>query len=118
MNYPIDKLDQAIKEASSWAVTGWSMTFGSRNVAVNSLKEAQELKPSFPNRPEAISYWVDVEVVGKETASHGEKAKEAILKGEFGVAKNSLYLARYLEKRINDNTPTWGPAFLALEETA
>jgi hypothetical protein len=118
MNYPIEQLDQAIKEASNWAVTGWNMTFGSRNVAVNSLKEAKELKQSFPNRLEAISYWVDVDTVGKETASHGKKAKEALLNGELGTAKNALYLARYLEKRINEDTPTWGPIFLALEEVS
>ncbi|MBF0446076.1 MAG: hypothetical protein HQL68_10850 [Magnetococcales bacterium] len=118
MNYPIEKLEQAIKEASNWATTGWSMTFGSRNVAVNSLKEAQELKETFPNRPEAINYWVDVETVGKETASHGEKAKVALQNGEVATAINSIYFARYLEKRIRDNTPTWGPVYLALEEVS
>ncbi|MBF0194259.1 MAG: hypothetical protein HQL71_06850 [Magnetococcales bacterium] len=116
MNYPVDKLDQAINEASNWAVTGWSMTFGSRNVAANSLKEAQELKPSFPNKAEALSYWVDVDTVGKETASHGEKAKAALQNGDVNSAKNSLYLARYLEKRFNETTPTWGPIYVAIED--
>jgi hypothetical protein len=116
MNYPIEQLDQAIKDASNWAVKGWNMTFGSRNVAVNSLEKAEELELSFPNRLEAISYWVDVDTVGKETASHGEKAKEALLNGDLGVAINAVYLARYMEKRIHDGTPTWGPVFLALEK--
>jgi hypothetical protein len=116
MSSVTDQLDKAIATASSWAVTGWSMTFGSRNVAVNSLQEANDLKNSFPNRLEAISYWSDVETVGHETADHGKKAKDALANGDVGAAKNLVYLARYMEKRINDDTPTWGPVFVALEE--
>jgi hypothetical protein len=110
------ELDKAIDKASSWAVTGWSMTFGNRNVPVNSLQDAQILKNSFPNRLEALSYWEDIELLGQETAEHGKKAKAALEQGDLHGAKNSLYLACYLEKRINENSPTWGPAYLALTQ--
>ncbi|MBF0358789.1 MAG: hypothetical protein HQL70_09285 [Magnetococcales bacterium] len=116
MSSVTDQLDKAIATASNWAVTGWSMTFGNRHVAVNSLQEAKDLENSFPNRLEALSYWKDVDTVGKETASHGEKAKDALANGDIGAAKNSIYLASYMEKRINDKSPTWGPVLLALDE--
>lgn len=115
MSNAMEQLDSAINTASTWAVTGWGMTFGSRHVAVNSLAEAQALKDNFPNRLEALSYWVDVDTVGKETAEQGKKAKVALESGDLGAAKNAVYFARYLEKRIQESTPTWGPVFVALE---
>ncbi|MBF0453429.1 MAG: hypothetical protein HQL72_01275 [Magnetococcales bacterium] len=118
MSNAMQQLDKAINEASNWAVSGWKMTFGPRHVEVNSLKEANALAESFHNRLEAISYWVDVETVGAETAEQGKKAKVALEKGDVKGAVNAVYFARYLEKRINDETPTWGPAFSALEEAS
>ncbi|MBF0382517.1 MAG: hypothetical protein HQL69_15960 [Magnetococcales bacterium] len=113
-----NELDKAIATASSWAETGWSMTFGPRNVQVNSLKEAHELRNGFPQRLEAISYWEDIKTLGQETAQHGKKAKAALEKGDLNGAINALYLARYMEKRVDENSPTWGPAYLAVVDNS
>lgn len=118
MNSTMELLDKAIVEAENWANTGWKVTFGSRNVEVNSIKEAAELKPSFHNRLEAVSYWDDVNTVGGETAAYGRKAKESLGKGDLHGAKNALYFARFIEKRINEDTPTWGPVYAAIESTS
>ena len=118
MSNASDQLDKAIDGATNWAVTGWTVTFGNRNVEVNSLKEAEALKDSFPNHLEALSYWQDVNTIGQETTVLGNKAKDALSNGDLGAAKNAIYLARYMEKRINSATPTWGPAYQALEESS
>ncbi|MBF0447899.1 MAG: hypothetical protein HQL67_06830 [Magnetococcales bacterium] len=118
MSNPMEQLDKSISEAENWATTGWKVTFGSRDVEINSIAEAEALKESFQNRLEAINYWRDIENLGSETAQIGRKAKTALEKGDVKAAINSVYFARYLEKRINEKAPTWSAALSALEASA
>ncbi|MBF0310670.1 MAG: hypothetical protein HQL56_14195 [Magnetococcales bacterium] len=111
-------LESAISRAEGWAVNGWKVTFGPGNVEVNSLSAARTTPANFVYRQEAISYWQNIEMAGVETAAQGRKALEALSRNDLHAAGNALYLAVFLEKKINSGTPTWGPVQALLQKQA
>ncbi|MBF0124675.1 MAG: hypothetical protein HQL60_04995 [Magnetococcales bacterium] len=104
----ITQLQQAIQRASDWATSGWPMRFGSHQVEVSSLPAAEKMPRSFANRQEALAYWTNVAMVSQESISYGEKALKALQKGDLPAAYDALYFARFIEKRLNEASPTWG----------
>lgn len=103
------KLGVAIETAENWAVDGWRMTFGNRDVEISSLKKAEESPMTFVYREEAVSYWRQIDEMGQETAAQGKKAMAALDNDDLKAAADAVYFARFIEKRINKETPTWGP---------
>lgn len=109
----IAKIERAIESSRSWASVGWEMRWGMRQEPVSSLPAALSEPETSVHRYEALNYWRDVEEMGAECAEYGLKALEAARAGEMEKVVDALYYAKYVEKRINKQTPTWGDSYEA-----
>ncbi len=102
---------QLVKDATNkslkWAEDGWKMTFGPRQTPVCSLKEANALPDTFSFKIEAITFWDRVKQAGEEAASWGEKAIDALQKGDTKGASDCVYYAYYTEKFYANYLNMW-----------
>lgn len=113
----IQQIEAAVAASRSWAETGWPASFGNRQVAVNSLKEAEALSRKEACRLEAVNYWKQVKLTGEDTAAAGGKALEALRRGDECAAADALYFCQYVEKPIADSSKTWAPLYEAFCST-
>ncbi|MEI6757764.1 MAG: hypothetical protein FDX18_00245 [Chlorobium sp.] len=111
----IQEVQDAIECSRNWAVKGWPVTFGPRNTAVSSLKEAEALPRNFIFRQEAVNYWKQVRLTGNDAADSAVKAVQALQSGNAGAAENALYLCQYIEKPFAEYAGTWNPVYDALK---
>lgn len=109
----ICRVEEAISCSGNWAEKGWPVTFGPRNVAVSSLKEAKSLPVTFLYRQEALNYWNQARLMGNDAADAGKKALDALKNGNMRAAHDALYLSQYIEKPVADNAGTWHPLYEA-----
>lgn len=105
------QIEKAIESSEQWAVTGWSAAFGSRQVVVGNLKDAEALPRNAVYRLEAINYWKQVEQTGHDAAEAGRKALDALRNGDECTAADALYFSQYVEKPIAVFSNTWGPLY-------
>ncbi|HCD35679.1 hypothetical protein [Chlorobium phaeovibrioides] len=103
----IGLVQQAIDASERWAETGWPVAFGSRNVSVPSLKEAEALPRTAVFRREAVNYWKQVQLTGADAAASGRKALRALKQGDLELAAGALYFCRYQEAPFASSTSTW-----------
>ncbi len=114
----IHQIEEALARTAAWAETGWPVTFGFRNVAVTSLKEALALPKNAVFRQEAINYWRQVELTAEDTSAYGRKAIDALRQCNIESAVNDLYFAQYMEKPFAEYARTWLPLYEALHADA
>jgi hypothetical protein len=114
----IRQVEDAIACSRSWAEKGWPVTFGPRNVAVSSLKEAKSLPATFLYRQEALNYWNQARLMGNDAGDAGMKALDALKSGNMRAAHDALYLSQYIEKPLADNARTWHPVYEAFTSGA
>ena len=107
----IRKVEAAVEASSHWYETGWSATFGPRNVEVTNLKAAESLPKTAVFREEAMNYWRQVRLAGVDTSASGKKALEALKRGDLAVADDALYLCRYLEMPFEGHAKVWAPLY-------
>ncbi len=112
----INKVQEAIACSRKWAETGWPVTFGSRNVEVLSLKQAQLRPKNFVFRQEAVNYWNQAKLTGNDAADSGQRALDALNKGNFKAADNALYFCQFIEKPFAEYSKIWSPLYEALHE--
>ncbi|MEI6652897.1 MAG: hypothetical protein WCL42_10035 [Chlorobiaceae bacterium] len=112
----IHQVQEAIACSRKWSETGWPVTFGSRNVEVSSLKQAESLPKNFVFRMEAINYWNQAKLTGNDAADSGQKALDALKNSNFFAADNALYFSRFIEKPFADYSKTWQPLYEAFKE--
>ena len=112
----IRQAEDAIECSRHWAEKGWTVTFGSRNVAVSSLKEAQALEKSVIFRDEALNYWKQAEMTGNDAADSGVMGVAALKSNKLGAADDAFYLCRYIEKPFAESAGTWAPLYEAFKE--
>lgn len=110
----IDHTQKVIDQSLKWAGKGWHMTFGRREIVVSSLHQAINLPGHFAYREEAEDYWYQVEQTGREAASYGRKAIDALKVNDLKSAEDLVYQALYLERPYADNSATWKPVHDAL----
>lgn len=108
------QLRQAIDRSRQWSSDGWSVTFGDRGVVVSSLPQAQNLPASAVYRLVAISYWQNVDQIGREAAAWGEKALKHLAENDFKATEAALCYACYLERPLVKQSKTWQPIALLL----
>ena len=111
----INQVQEAIVSSRKWAETGWSVTFGPRNVEVSSLKLAQSLPKTFVFRQEAANYWLQVQLTGNDAADSGQKALDALKSGNLSAADNALYFCQFIEKPFAEQAKTWLPLYNAFK---
>ncbi|NTW11216.1 MAG: hypothetical protein HGA26_07640 [Chlorobiaceae bacterium] len=112
----IGEVQKAVENSRHWAEKGWPVSFGPRNIAVNTLKEAEALPRTSAIRPEAVNYWKQARLTGNDAGDWGEKAIAALGAGNIKGAADALYFSQYLEKPFTEFSRTWQPlydAFLA-----
>ncbi|MBF0622024.1 MAG: hypothetical protein HQL54_08865 [Magnetococcales bacterium] len=114
----VQQVTQAIEEAENWAKKGWSMTFGFRNDAFNSMEEYEKSASNMVHREEAKAFWDIVERTGQESAVQGRSALDALAKDDVLGASRLVYFAMFKEKQLLERTTTWGPVFKALQAAA
>jgi hypothetical protein len=114
----IEMLDRAIQETNEWVSKGWSMRFGPYQTEVASLGAANAMPKNFQNRQEALSYWNQVEMASQEALVWAWKARAALQGSDLGVAHNTAYAAKYIERRFRESTPTWGPVCEAIAKAS
>jgi hypothetical protein len=102
-------LQQAIDRSRQWAIDGWPVTFGDREVVVSSLHQAQSLPANAVHRLVAVDYWRNVAQIGHEAAIWGEKALKYLAGNDLKAAEDAAYFARYLERPLAQHTMTWEP---------
>ena len=112
----IQQVQEAIERSNNWAETGWSITFGPRGVDVSSLQQAQDLPKNFVFREEAVNYWNQVQLTGKDAAKAGEKALSSLEKNDLKAAEDALYLSQYFEKPFTKDAQTWQPVHQAAKK--
>jgi len=103
----ITSLQQAIEISRNWSKTGWSVTFGPRNIEVLSLEQAKALPKNIVFREEAVNYWRQAQLTGNDAADSGEKALKALKSGNLKVAADALYFAQYIEKPFAGYSRLW-----------
>lgn len=103
----IKQVQEAIDLSLAWAMTGWKITFGGREIEVCSLAQAQSLPENFVHHWEALDYWNHVAQVGKEAAAYGRKALAALIENDLKAAEDAIYFARYLERDFAHLSLTW-----------
>lgn len=108
-------VQDAIACSRKWADTGWSVTFGGRNVEVSSLKQAQALPKHVVFRSEALNYWNQAKLTGNDAADSGQKALDALKNGNLAAADNALYFCQYIEKPFTESSKTWQPLYAAIK---
>jgi hypothetical protein len=111
------QLRQAIDRSRRWASDGWPVTFGDREVVVSSLPQAQELPANAVHRLVAVGYWQNVNQIGYETATWGEKALRHLADNDLRAAEAAVYYASYLERPLARHTMTWQPISTLLQRT-
>ena len=111
------QLRQAIDRSRQWARDGWPVTFGDREVVVSSLSEAHDLPTSAVHRLVAIGYWQNVNQIGHEAATWGEKALRHLAGNDLRAAEAAVYYASYLERPLARHTMTWQPISSLLQRT-
>ncbi len=107
----IKACESALDRTKKWATDGWEMHFGGRQITISSLKEAEELPHNSFNRLEAIAYWKRVQHASEDAALWGQKALDALKKGDLKSADDSVYFCMIVEKPLREITPTWGPVY-------
>ncbi len=100
-------LETALKETLQWPEKGWSMTFGPRQIRVNTLSEAESLPAEFPYRMEAQSYWRRVKATAFEIEQWAKRALVSLEKGDMVDLADSVYFAMVLEKGLHSDAPVW-----------
>ncbi len=113
----INQVEEAIASSRKWAETGWPVTFGPRNVEVSSLKQAQSLPKNFIFRQEAANYWNQAKLTGNDAADSGQKALDALKKGNLSAVDNALYFCQFIEKPFTEDAKTWLPLYEAFKGT-
>ena len=108
-------VQDAIACSRKWSDTGWSVTFGGRNVEVSSLKQAQALPKNVVFRPEALNYWNQAKLTGNDAADSGQRALDALKNGNLSAADNALYFCQYIEKPFTESSKTWQPLYAAIK---
>ena len=108
------QLQQAIDRSRQWAIDGWPVTFGEREVVVSSLHQAQDLPANAVHRLVAIGYWQNVAQTGIEAATWGEKAMQQLVDNDIQAAEAAVYYACYLERPLAGHTMTWEPVLKSL----
>lgn len=107
----IKKVTEAIDEVKNWPIKGWKMTFGPRNVEVNSLQAALDQPKDFVYKIEAVDYWQNVSLIGHDIIEYLEMTRAALKEGDMKAAENKVYYAQYLEKPLEHLTgvskPLW-----------
>jgi len=104
-------LQQAIEISRNWAKTGWSVTFGPRNIEVLSLEQAKALPGNFVFREEAVNYWRQALLTGNDAADSGEKALKALKSGNLKVAADALYFSQFIEKPFAGYSRLWSDLY-------
>jgi hypothetical protein len=107
----ISELQKAVENSRHWADTGWPVTFGTRKIAVNTLREAEALPRNSVIRLEAQNYWKQAVLTGSDAGDWGEKAIDALQKGDVEGAADALYFSQYLEKPFSESSKTWQPLY-------
>ena len=111
----IPRIEEAVERSRKWAENGWNMGFGPKNAAVVSLKEAEALSVSFIYREESVNYWRQIQLMGNDAADSGEKALDALKKGDIDAAEKALYLSAYIERPYEMYTSDWKSLYDALK---
>jgi hypothetical protein len=110
------QLQQAIDRSRQWAINGWPVTFGDREVVVSSLHQAQNLPASSVHRQVAVGYWQNVAQTGLEAATWGEKAMQHLADNDIQAAEAAVYYACYLERPLAGHTMIWEPVLKSLRK--
>ena len=110
------QLQEAIEKARNWADEGWKVTFGHREVEVNSLPAAKEMPKEFQHREEAIAYWENVKGISGHVTTYLEKALEDMENGNMKGAEDKIYFAQYFEKPLEEFTKTSKPVYESIRE--
>lgn len=103
------QLRLAIDRSRRWASDGWPVTFGDRKVVVSSLSQAQDLPANAVHRLVAVGYWHNVDQIGYEAATWGEKALRHLADNDLRAVEAAVYYACYLERPLARYTMTWQP---------
>ena len=107
-------LQLAIDRSRQWAIDGWPVTFGDREVVVSSLHQAQDLPVPAVHRLVAVDYWRNVAQIGQEAATWGEKALKHLADNDLQAMEAAVYYACYLERPLAGHTRTWEPVLKSL----
>jgi len=110
------QLQRAIDRSRQWAIDGWPITFGDREVVVSSLHQAQNLPASDVHRQVAFGYWQNIAQLGLEAATWGEKAMQHLADNDLQAAEAAIYSACYLERPLAGHTRTWEPVLKSLRK--
>ncbi|NTV45185.1 MAG: hypothetical protein HGB11_01375 [Chlorobiales bacterium] len=111
----IRQIQDAIASSRKWAETGWSVSFGPRNIEISSLKQALALPKNIVFREEAINYWKQAELAGVDTSASGQKALDALKAGNPKAALDALYFSQFMEKPFAEFSKTWLPLYEAVK---
>ncbi len=109
------QLQRAIDRSRQWAIDGWPVTFGDREVVVSSLHQAQDLPANAVHRLVAVDYWRNVAQIGHEAATWGEKALKHLADNDLQATEAAVYYACYLERPLAGHTRTWEPVLKSLK---
>ncbi|NTW57274.1 MAG: hypothetical protein HGB20_09580 [Chlorobiaceae bacterium] len=112
----ISEVLKAVETSKHWAESGWPATFGPRNIAVNTLKDAEALPRNSLIRLEAQNYWKQVQLAGADTSEWGMKALDALKRGDVKSAGDALYFSQYIEKPFSECSKTWLPLYESFAE--
>jgi len=112
----IRRVEEATAASRQWAETGWPATFGPRGVAVPTLREAKALPKNAVFREEAVNYWNQARLIGNDAADAGQKALDALRRGDLSAADDALYFCQYVEKPFAEQAKTWLPLYEAFRE--
>lgn len=107
----IQEIEKAVESSKHWGEKGWELKFGPRQYPVNNLAEAEALKHGHAFKDEAVAYWKRAQQCGEECAEYGERAIEALKKGDMRAADDALYYAMFMEKFYEKQTRTWKPLY-------
>jgi len=100
-------VEQGVVRSRGWAETGWQRTFGPGGKEVCSLQQALDLPENFVYREEALDYWHNVKLLGRDAAACGEKAITCLQKGDLKTAEAWVYQALFIERPCEPNSATW-----------
>ncbi len=107
----IRKVEEAIDASEQWPSSGWPAVFGYRSVEVPNMKAAEELPRNAVYREEALNYWRQAGLLGRDAAQAGRKALDALREGRLDDADSALYLCQYIEKPFEGHAGTWIPLY-------
>ena len=103
----IGLVEQGVARSRGWAETGWPVTFGPDGVEVSSLQQARDLPENFVYREEALDYWHNIALLGREAAAWGEKAVTSLKEGDLKTAEDRVYQAMFIERPCAQYSATW-----------